>query len=81
MCWGNYVQHIVKDFIQKVLFMKSENDHKKFTIFESFVIVGSFDCDCIPHIHIRYMASYQKSKDNVKVLWKVLWNLIHKGLF
>jgi hypothetical protein len=27
------------------------------------------------------MASYQKSKDNVKVLWKVLWNLIHKGLF
>jgi hypothetical protein len=31
---------------QKSFIWESENDHKKTIVVESFVIVGSFDCDC-----------------------------------
>jgi hypothetical protein len=31
---------------QKSFLWKSENEHKRNTILESFIIVHSFDCDC-----------------------------------
>jgi hypothetical protein len=36
-----------KNSSQKSFVWESENDHKNIIIFESFVTIGSIDCDCI----------------------------------
>jgi hypothetical protein len=61
--------NMLKNIHPKNPFCEKVKMSKKITIFESFVIIGSFDCDCtqingepFPQIFTKYLIILQKIK-------------------